>query len=750
MEQAAGVAPDAEAIRGFLTWWFTGCTTGNIEIAWSSRDTNYEVRSASNFPLSDIDGAVKHAIALNKIPDTNVYYCASTVNCGFHRRSSDADFAQAPGAWIDADTHEQMQRVELAKTSSLIRPTLSIITGTVPTLREQSLFKTDLPLTDIAQVRETNAKLAAYYGTDGAVKNPTSLMRLPGTINWPTPKKLLKEPSRRPELVIWKHTGGGAQVIPSRLLPSQVPDVEALINGPPPPSASNRLNVSECIASIAAGNSWHDNVVRLVAHKVALGEPDAEIMLIAPAITLPGYSVEDTEADLEKMIEGARKKHLGQADETLRDKYSEVQSALAGVPLPQDQTPQDDFGPLVPITMGEMRRRYAAKPAALIEGVLFESCTTMIVGIPGAGKSPLIQHMIACMTLGLNWAGFPTRQSTSLVIAAESKHQTAVNIPYFAYEELKTYYQMSGMEPPPEEDIYKLIDDRMFCLDVAFVLETDTPRLIAGIKVAFGDKDPDTITFDTVRSSTVGSTNKDEDMALVQAAVLKLRNAFPKAGIILIHHSPKGDPEGTSGSNRLDGMSDVIMAVVPISRTAATDDDSFVKRPDRYGPDSEGWHHYHTRIVTIRNKVWQPAPTLRMLVSAREGTARISVGGGAEQEMKKLRTVPPHTPGGQPEDESEGFADDKAKPLSPEVVQEIHELILRVLEMNSTVKLSTADIAKAMMAFPDVSESVRTELNTGAQFHRKLNRLATTLLRQHRIVSSKVGNSVLFWAAPPL
>nr|QQZ50289.1 hypothetical protein JKL49_00740 [Phenylobacterium glaciei] len=49
-------------------------------------------------------------------------------------------------------------------------------------------------------------------------------------------------------------------------------------------------------------------MVRLVAHMVALGRTDAEIIGLAAGLTLNGHSVDDTAREMAKAMRGARAK----------------------------------------------------------------------------------------------------------------------------------------------------------------------------------------------------------------------------------------------------------------------------------------------------------------------------------------------------------------------------------------------------------------------------------------------------------
>ena len=68
------------------------------------------------------------------------------------------------------------------------------------------------------------------------------------------------------------------------------------------------IDVEALIAKVQAGDGWHGNALRIVAHCVGAGWPDEAILSLAVRLTLPAYTIDDTLADLRPMIGGARTK----------------------------------------------------------------------------------------------------------------------------------------------------------------------------------------------------------------------------------------------------------------------------------------------------------------------------------------------------------------------------------------------------------------------------------------------------------
>lgn len=62
------------------------------------------------------------------------------------------------------------------------------------------------------------------------------------------------------------------------------------------------------VQNVLAGEDWHHNMVRLVGSYVNKGLADEEIHAITDGFTLGGYTVEETRAEVQKAIDGARAK----------------------------------------------------------------------------------------------------------------------------------------------------------------------------------------------------------------------------------------------------------------------------------------------------------------------------------------------------------------------------------------------------------------------------------------------------------
>ena len=73
------------------------------------------------------------------------------------------------------------------------------------------------------------------------------------------------------------------------------------------PETTN-FNTKKALQEALAGHDWYLNVLRLVGSWVAKGLNDEEIYKRSEALTLSGYTIENTKLDIQPMIEGARTK----------------------------------------------------------------------------------------------------------------------------------------------------------------------------------------------------------------------------------------------------------------------------------------------------------------------------------------------------------------------------------------------------------------------------------------------------------
>ena len=101
--------------------------------------------------------------------------------------AKDADIKRAFFAYVDADEKGAADRV---RESKLFIPGMEVVTGTKPFLRNHIYFRFDEPMTDMLRWSELQKCLIRNFGTDAAIHNPSRLMRIAGSVSYPSESKL--------------------------------------------------------------------------------------------------------------------------------------------------------------------------------------------------------------------------------------------------------------------------------------------------------------------------------------------------------------------------------------------------------------------------------------------------------------------------------------------------------------------------------------------------------------------------------
>jgi len=190
--------PDTDAMRRHVLGLFGVARTGLVELAWinpASRGSG-----ARTFDLDAIEELVDQAVEWN-LDGRNIYLGATlkhpdTAPFG---RTSDTDACAAWAFVLDLDEPGAVERAE--KVNPRFVPTFKVTTGTVPHVRQHWWWRVEDPIGDMVAFRAQQQAIAAAYGGDPSVCNPGRIMRLAGSIAWPT------KPGRVAQLVTMTEGG---------------------------------------------------------------------------------------------------------------------------------------------------------------------------------------------------------------------------------------------------------------------------------------------------------------------------------------------------------------------------------------------------------------------------------------------------------------------------------------------------------------------------------------------------------------
>lgn len=390
MSGASDLVPDRAAMLRHAELVFgggcDGAIDGLVELAWTDPATG-KLSHAQLFGTDQLEDLVERAAALNRAEGCNVYLGAALRKPGtpVDRRSTDAAFHAAPFAWADIDADCVGEAIRRAKAAG-VAPAMAVVTGVIPHMRAQLWWRLAEACRDPEALRALCATIALALGGDGSVANPGRVLRLGGSLAWPVkPGRVLELtqvhiPADDRPRAYWPaalQVALGRQLPPQSQAPRQSPQPASAPDAPPvappapPPSlAIGGVSGEAALAAIRSGHRWHDQAVRLIAHWVGRGWSDAEILLAAEGLTLPGWTVADTRRDALAMIAGARRKW----------NVPDPAIAIDDTPAPPEITIDWEDGSgaaMIP------RRRW------LIGSFALRGALTVLVAPPGAGKSTL-------------------------------------------------------------------------------------------------------------------------------------------------------------------------------------------------------------------------------------------------------------------------------------------------------------------------------------------------------------------------
>jgi hypothetical protein len=155
------------------------------------------------FTLADINKAADLALIMNEAK-LNVYITINPINPDAIIKASssatDKDIIRAHYSFADADNQEGLDG--LIALSNMQLPDITVTTGTVPHERRHAYWQLAEPCLNLKLWQSKQVQIADQCKTDGSVSNPSRIMRLPGTVSYPSTAKQGK--GYVPELVTMK------------------------------------------------------------------------------------------------------------------------------------------------------------------------------------------------------------------------------------------------------------------------------------------------------------------------------------------------------------------------------------------------------------------------------------------------------------------------------------------------------------------------------------------------------------------
>jgi hypothetical protein len=272
-----------------------------IEIAYASPAIGGRPHKSRHFSAFDLAAAAAFAEAKNKA-GFNIYVGVALrrgkTPSKSNGRASGTNVVSASYAWAEFDNPGDGERIDAILKEKNLPTAMTIVTGRKPHLRAHLYFK----ITDgasPAELKNANEALKALFGSDD-VKNPDRLMRIAGTINYPTPKKA--ERGYMAELVTLDIRKNAVTYTVAQLT-SLVGHASNAV-GFGATSGRNDDELRTMLEASREPSKWHNCILGAVATMVGRGWSDLQIRLACAPYCKDG--ADDT--DLDDLIDGARKK----------------------------------------------------------------------------------------------------------------------------------------------------------------------------------------------------------------------------------------------------------------------------------------------------------------------------------------------------------------------------------------------------------------------------------------------------------
>ena len=185
------MSPDKDVIHQFLSLltepWKEWSPKGQLDLRFLA---NGKSASTAQFSDDQLMDATDHIVQLN-INKLNAYVCINPVAekpLKAREGAKNADILRAHFAFADCDEPGSAERLK----SSALPHDFSVVTGKRPHLRCHYYWQFDQPLQNLAKWSVIQAGVAKAYGSDSCVKNPSRIMRIAGTVSYPSPGKKAK------------------------------------------------------------------------------------------------------------------------------------------------------------------------------------------------------------------------------------------------------------------------------------------------------------------------------------------------------------------------------------------------------------------------------------------------------------------------------------------------------------------------------------------------------------------------------
>jgi hypothetical protein len=412
--------PDTAAIRRDLVHMTRRWPELGVPVMFELRAfAEHRTPQIGKFALDWLDDAVDWAAQMNAI-GCNIYAVRNPIRADFTGSAKDTDIVAAFALWADCDDGEAAANVR-----NFVGPkwTSSVITGTVPSTRVHTYWELAEPITDMAAWRATQAAIAATFQSDPAVINPSRIMRVGGTVSHPFEQKRQRGYISEICTIRTEYDDARAPVpfeTMQRLFAGAAPAPRPVATGftidtgadyaPPLDRETARIKA-------LSGDAWNIEVFRLVGSYVRKGMTDAEIRTLTDPLTLAGYTVDQTRAEVASMIRRTRDNPKFQDSDQARPFVPNFDHAPA--PSPSFDAPP----PAAPLWKMQSAAEFTADfvaPEYIVDGVIQRGRLYTMTAPTGSGKTAVMLYAATSVAGGTLFYDRDVEQGDVLFMAGEN------------------------------------------------------------------------------------------------------------------------------------------------------------------------------------------------------------------------------------------------------------------------------------------------------------------------------------------
>lgn len=554
LQEGLKPTPDRNAIRADLLYmtrrWHELAKPAMFEVRCFKEDS---APTIFKYAPDWIDDAVDQIADMNA-RGRNCYAVRNPIRANATGSATDKDILAAFFLWADCDDPAaagNVYRFDGPKWSA------AVTTGTKPSVRAHVYWELETPCTDLSEWHDMQATIAAHFGSDSSVINPSRIMRIGGTVSWPFRKKQERgyvvelttirtayDDSRTPVTIDQMRRVFSSRTPAKPLQPSL--SAQATPTGArfeiDTGAAPQSLDRERATIQALSGQEWHNAVIRLVGSYVAKGLSDTEIHALTQPLTLPGYTTEQTAREVQTAIDGARRKGW-----TPEPQYADPRAMT--IPAPQAAAPEPSFdAPKRPLALEWFDDiQPSLSSPYIVKGILDHGTMSVVYGPSNSGKTFWAMDLTYAVAIGAPWRGRRVKQTAVLYLAAEGG-KGVIN-------RASALKQTHGVCDVPFAvkraglDLLHEQADLQHIYDLAAEVMARKPGL------------PLMIVVDTLSRIMAGG---DENSAADMTALIRNLDAIREATgahVMVIHHTGKDTARGARGHSSLRAATDTEIEV---------------------------------------------------------------------------------------------------------------------------------------------------------------------------------------------